>query len=201
MVKIVVFSLLLTSGCASLSSENWTSRTLIQVKHARKYEPVGAKEYKHEDKNLLVTYAPDIVDAGLSFNFVNKTDKPIKILWDDSAFINAAGGSERVLHGGVRIIDRNQSQAPSIIIPKGTLSDDIISTEHVGTDPYLSSGWSYTPICGSKNIYTHDIKDEGCAGQTFGYFITYEVDGKKQSFTVKFKYVSKELLKKPEPKA
>lgn len=189
---VVAVLTLLIVGCALPG--NYNNRTIVAVKHSRIYEPVGAKEHKYEDKNIIITYTPDIVDAGNEFQFINKTNEVLKIIWDESLYLDPSGQSTRVFHAGVKIADRDQSQVPSIIPPKGALNDFIASNSNITFTAGDYGGWVYVPICGARNSFTHDLDDSQCLGKIFGYMITYESAGKKKNVTLKFKYVSKKPL-------
>ncbi len=186
-MKCLILVMLTLTSCASFN--DYTPRTFVRTEHKRNYQPVDSKEFKVEDKNLVVTYQPDTSDAGTSFQFQNKTNSVIKILWDETVYLSPDGLSQKVFHSGVKIADRDQSLPPSILPPKSSFNDDILPTGNVR---WVASGWSYDPLCGTRANVTHMLQDDACLGQVFGYFITYEIDGKKKNLTAKFKYISKE---------
>lgn len=181
---------MLTTGCAT---GPYNATTLIQIKDIRNYEPVNAKGFEVEDKNLLIKYVPDIVDAGISLQFKNKSQKPIKIIWDEMSYISADNNSQKIFHSGVKIIDRSQSQSPTTIPPQANLDDTVIPIDSVSWE---LDNWHYKPLCGTRSIYTHELDDSMCINQTFGFYLTYEIEGKKHSLTLKYKYLSKEPLPK-----
>jgi len=182
------------SACASMYKD-YRGRTMVRVQHQRNYEPVNAKTFRVEDQYIAVEYLPDTVDSGISVKFVNKTDKAARILWDESTYMAPSGQSERIFHSGVKIADRGAPQAPSVIPPKSHLADDLIPITKVDWSSTLGN-WEYSPLCGSRSVTMHTIDDDACVGQTFGYFITYEIDGKKKNLLLKYKYASKEPLPK-----
>lgn len=183
-----------------VSAKGYTYNTLVKIE-PRKYEPINAKNFSFENKDIKAVYVPDIENSGISFNIENKTNKPIKIIWDQTTYISPFGSSQRVFHSGITIKDRNKSQPPSLIAPKTNFIDDITPTGNIswetGND-YSSGRWDYVPLCGKKSIFTLELDDSNCKGKVFGYFITYEKAGKTKSFTVKFKYISKIKVKKKE---
>lgn len=181
-VVIMIFAFV---GCASLKPQTFK----------RDYSPVNAKEFKYEDKNISFTYVPTSFDPSVPVHFVNKTDKPIKIIWDEVTFINPTGEAEKVIHEGVRLLDRNASMSPSLIPPKGNTKDAITPTSRVTWGSLYFGGpqdWQYQAICGNRkwDIVTHEIEqlDEECVGKVFGLFVTYEVDGKKYTFSARYKF-------------
>lgn len=191
-MKIFIFALvLLLGGCSTASMwEGYNMRTMVKENSNRIYESIDSKQFEFENADLKVNYSPDITDAGTSFVFKNKTKKVIKIIWDEVAYIDPSGVSHPVFHSGVQISNRSAPKVPTIIIPEGTLSDDIISIDAVD---WADNGWKYEPICGERSIYLHTLDDKNCADKLFSYFITYEIDAVKKNFTVKFKYLRSEL--------
>lgn len=156
--------------------------------YKREYAPVEAKEYKYVDKNIEFTYVPTTYAATVPVTFANKTDKPMKIIWDETTFIYPSGQSERVTHEGVRFMEKGAPQVPSIISPKSKLADTIIPVSRVNIEGLQ---WRYRVICNDPEEDSYSMNgmlhmDASCVGKIFGMFITYEIDGKKSSFTVKY---------------
>lgn len=159
--------------------------------YKRDYAPVDAKEFKYEDRNIQVVYTPVTFESGVPVIFVNKTDKPIKVIWDETSFINPSGWSEKVIHEGVKIIDRNAPMAPSMIPPKASLVDSVTPTSRIF---WSGSSWAYLMICGEQKLIPfqgYEQKDEECLGKSYGLFVTYEIDGKKNSFSIKYKMIGR----------
>ena len=52
----------------------------------------------------------------LSFALKNKTENSMKIIWDEAAYIDQNGSTQKIMHSGVKYTDRNSSQPPSVII-------------------------------------------------------------------------------------
>lgn len=187
---LIAISFLLASGCAV---SPYSKTTMVQIKDKRNFTPVEAKDFSLEDKNITIKYVPDIVEAGIDIQFINKSSKPVKIIWDESAYISSENKSQKIFHSGVKIIDRTQAQTPTVIPPLGVLDDMVLPVDNVSWE---YDTWSYKPLCGVRSIYTHELDDSGCINQTFGFYLTYELEGKKHSLTIKYKYVSKVPLPK-----
>ncbi len=183
--QLIVIGLLLLTSCASMY-EDYQGRTFVREDKLREYKPIDAKAYGIEDKNLSISYVPDIVDSGVAFTFKNKTDKAIKIIWDETVYISPLGSSEAVHHTGVTIADRSNTKPPTVIPPKATHNDEIIVNSLV---QFTGESWAYTPICGSRSVYDHSLDDQGCVNKVFGFYVTYEIDGKKNALTVKYEYL------------
>lgn len=99
----------------------------------------GKTNYKYEDDYIDISWFVN----GTQFAFVlkNKSNYSFKIPWDDVAYINTSGSTGRVMHSGVKYIDRNNSQ-PASVVPKGaSLSDIVIPTDNVYYVSGQYGGW------------------------------------------------------------
>jgi len=67
------------------------------------------------------------------FGFVlkNETKNPLKIDWDSVSYVDYFGESHKVIHSGIRYIDRNNHQTPTIIPPTSKLTDNIIPIDYI----------------------------------------------------------------------
>lgn len=77
----------------------------------------------------------------------NKSANTIKIIWDDAVFVNVDGNTSKVMHKGVKYVDRESSQGSSTIIRGSSLSDIIIPNVFVYYDESLKTwtSWAYYP--------------------------------------------------------
>ena len=80
-----------------------------------------------------------IYRAKLNFKLKNKTTSTIRIKWDDAVYVNASGSIDRVMHAGVKYINRNESQPPSSIPAGAYIDDAVIPTSVISFVPYV--GW------------------------------------------------------------
>jgi hypothetical protein len=101
-----------------------------------------------EDDLVKVSWYAD--SRNILFLVENKTDYSIKIPWDEAAFVDINGMSHRVMHSGVKYVDRSQPQAPSIIVRKGKLEDNIVPTDYVYQD---EGTWREKPLLVDKESH------------------------------------------------
>jgi hypothetical protein len=182
----------------SMPARNCNRETWVKPE-PRIYEPVGAKAFEFKTKDVVISYQPNIEGSGMNFEFVNLSKRPLKIIWDESLFVESSGQTTQVFHSGINIKDRAQSQIPSIVLPGSKFNDEIIPISRIEISPAPQFGlWAYHPICGSKTK-NWELDAKICEGQTFGYFITYEIGSKKKTAQVKFKYIG--LKSPPAPAA
>ncbi len=104
----------------------------------------GVNKYVFEDEMIRVLWFPTTYE--INFSLTNKTSHSIKIIWDDAVYVDVNGISHRVMHSGVKYIDRNNPQTPTIIVRNGSIEDLVVPTDNVF---YLSGqygGWEKKPL-------------------------------------------------------
>ena len=94
----------------------------------------GVTKYSFDDNLVNVVWL--VTNDDISFVLENKTDYSMKIIWDDAAFVDSKGQSQRVMHSGVKYTDRNNSQPPSVIVRKGKITDIVQPVDLVYLDYY-----------------------------------------------------------------
>lgn len=155
-------------SCTYTPSSNYLAHYNIGLKQVER--PVKAKErygeqkvirineegiakYSFEDEMIRVIWIPTA--PKLSFILTNKTDHSIKIVWDEAAFVDQDGMSQRVIHAGVKYIDRNSSQPPTVVVRGGTVNDLIIPSANIYYEGAYG-GWREAPLFPS--IFATDAK-------------------------------------------
>lgn len=86
------------------------------------------KTLSFEDERISVSFSIDFKE--IDFVLKNKTNDVMRILWDDVSFI-LDGKAQKVMHNGVKYIDRNNSQPPTPIPPQTSIDDMIVPIENV----------------------------------------------------------------------
>lgn len=106
-------------------------------------------EWIYEDGLIRLTFLfPEKGIKGINFSMENKTDRSIKILWNEAAYLDENNFSHRVIHYGVRYIERDQPQAPGIIIPGSKLEDIVYPADYVEWKKVLgeTKEWTGKPL-------------------------------------------------------
>lgn len=106
------------------------------------YQDQGITKYMYEDSQISISWLP--LNSQFSFNLINKSNHTMKIIWDDAVYVNENGNSQRVLHKGVKYIDRDNSQLSTIINRGSNVDDVIIPTDNIH---FVSGyGWKEFPL-------------------------------------------------------
>ena len=96
-------------------------------------------KYRYEDDYIEIIWY--VSAYKFYFDLRNKSNYTIKINWDDISYVDYDGKVGRVMHSGVKYIDRNSSQ-PATTIPKDAcIKDVLVPTENVYLIPGLYGGW------------------------------------------------------------
>ena len=107
----------------------------------------GVNKYRYEDDYIDIIWYVGL--KKFNFTLKNKSGHTLKINWDDVSYVDVKGQVGRVMHSGVKYIDRNSSQ-PSTTIPKGaSISDILLPTDNVYYISGQYGGWreSYLVPC------------------------------------------------------
>jgi hypothetical protein len=111
------------------------------------------------DDNIQICFTPTNKD--INFILKNNTNQNIKLIWDE-VLITIDSNESRVIHEGIRLIDKGKTQIPSIIYPNQTIKDIISPIENI---QWVSNeGWDQSPLfidCNYIKIqdYTKEIYD------------------------------------------
>lgn len=156
------------------------------------------------DTSSTLSYVDSLINAvftigkkDISFVMRNKTEKTMKILWDESLFIQN-GISEKVMHSGVKFIDRNQSM-PATVIPPNTLHTDIIipSNKVYWREGYYSQYGSSPGGWEQKDLFPESTEK----GTQFSVYMPMVVNGGMKDYTFNFQVGDKKTVYKEERRA
>lgn len=83
-----------------------------------------------------------VTARGFNFELKNKSEKFIKLNWDEVSYVDINGRVGRVTHNGVPLLERGASQ-PMLTIPKGAvLSDILVPTDNIKYESKGSVSWT-----------------------------------------------------------
>lgn len=126
----------------------------------------GETEVIFDEGKTKYSYCDNVINIEIfadskKFNFVlkNVSDTSIKLLWNEASFVNLNGSSCRVMHNGIKYIDRNGDQPASTIIKGAKLLDIIIPNDNVEFLDLsllgLKSEWVINDMFSSKDANGH----------------------------------------------
>ncbi len=83
----------------------------------------GIPRFYFEDDSVIIKWSPAPYDIVFILN--NKSDGPVKIIWDAARFIDENGLSHRLIHSGIGYEDRFAPHPPTVVAARGALEDFI----------------------------------------------------------------------------
>jgi hypothetical protein len=130
-------------------------------------EIVNTKEdrvsiYRYVDKYVEFTWSIDL--KRFHFDLKNKTNYSIKIPWDDVAFVNEEGEVMRLMHKGVKYIDRNSPQVAYVVPKNAMISDVLVPVDNVYYDYGEYGGWRVKPLF-REYTSSEEVQNSGIIGK------------------------------------
>jgi len=102
-------------------------------------EEEGKSKYRYEDDFIEISWF--VGSKQFYFDLKNKSNYSIKIPWDEVSYVNEKGTVMRLMHSGVKYIDRNASQPASIVPKNAAISDILLPTDHIYYVSGEYGGW------------------------------------------------------------
>lgn len=99
------------------------------------------------DEKLSFTWEIQLTHFNLSLE--NKSDKTIRVDWENSAYVNSLGNNFRVFHSGITIADRDREQMSTPIVRGSKLRDLVVPTGNVSYSTYFNR-WVYLTLLDNK---------------------------------------------------
>lgn len=87
--------------------------------------------YSYSDDNLTIKFLllNTPINIGIFTNFAfyldNKTNQQLYIDWDSCAYVDENGFSNKIIHGGVQLSKKNESQRSTMVAAQSMLADNI----------------------------------------------------------------------------
>ena len=152
---------------------------------------------KDNDKGNVegLKFSDDVIDISwsltaksLHFELYNKTQNPIKVIWDDVIFVDYEGKSNKVVHEGILYINAHDTQPPSTIAGGSHIIDRIIPSDNITFVSGYNSYWREANILPNGHYSTEQIKmfREDMINKEIKILMPIEVEGKVTNYTFAF---------------
>lgn len=135
---------------------------------------------KYKDNYISLDIIPE--EDYFRFTLNNVSSSSIKINWDDIIFIDEYNQSRRMIHSGIRYIDANDPQTPTLIARNSSINDILVPIHRLHQSSYDYS-WSVLAILNYVNEYNYYKKGTQVklilpievGNNSYEYTITYDV--------------------------
>jgi len=194
MRRFVVTVVVSLAGCSALTPyrANYELRLREVARPSAAAQQFGPQQvtpiadssgYVFEDGLVRVEWQPHPTSINVTIH--NRTEHTIRVLWDNAAFVDKDGRSNRVMHAGVPFAVRDQPQAPSVIVRGGRLEDVIIPTEYV---TLTASSWTQIPFFGvrSRGEAAADSTGKSFVGRRVQVLLPLEIQGVQNDYIFTF---------------
>jgi hypothetical protein len=132
---------------------------------------------EYSDSIVSVLFDINSDNAYIGFDMYNKLDKPIKINWDDVSYVGPSGKANRVIHNGVRYIEKDAPQAPSLIPPKTKIQESITP---VGLIYWSVNQWFINPLF-------YGYEKQGIKNKEISIYLPLEIEKEIKAYMFTFK--------------
>lgn len=102
------------------------------------------------DNNFSLTISPE--EECFRFSIKNNSSYNFKIDWNNVVFVDEHNQSQRVIHSGIRYIDADKMQQPTIVAKGSSLNDILVPAHRLYRSSYDYS-WSVLAILNYVNNY------------------------------------------------
>jgi hypothetical protein len=143
-------------------------------------KPWENRDLFFEDQAIRMSFL--LSDKQIGMVLQNKTQSPIKIDWNNISYVDTSGLAHGVIHTGVRYIERDRPQVPSVIPPAAMIEDAIVPSDHISYTSGTSGGWSSRPLFPSIISET-----DRYIGKSFSIFMPMEFDGAVKNYLFSFR--------------
>ena len=164
-IAFVSSLILLLNSCGAFSNKPSATFVLTEVNGSKE----NVANMAFVDDNIAINWSYDSKDR-FDFRLKNKTDRLIKILWDNGAYIGNTGRSNRIIHKGVKFIKKDEAQHPTSVHPQSFIDDLIIPSNIIRYSDVLEMWITGTLVGGSKEELNSYY------GQTVKVVLPIEVD-------------------------
>ena len=131
--------------------------------------PVASQELQFKDKTIGVSFS--LGEQSFQMRFENVSDVPVKIQWERAQYIDVAGLPHRLMHSGIRYVDRNNPIPDQPVAPHGVVEEAVIPVGNVFVSPQ-KNGYDIRPLLPLDN----DAAAAGLKGKSVILFIPVEVN-------------------------
>lgn len=170
--SMILFGLLLAVSLSVFTS--CAANTLAQSKVQYDFKmtkPKPSADLAYEDAFIKVNFA--ILDK-IMFKLINKTDKPIEIEWAKASYTDIDSRAHRIIHQGVRFIEKDKAPPSTVIPPSANILDTIIPADYISLD---GNAWKTDPLFESF---------DNAVGKPFGLFLPIKINGVVKNYSFRF---------------
>lgn len=149
-------------------------------------EEGGVQKYSYEDQNITITW--QILDQQFDFTLRNNSNHSAHILWDEVVYVDEFGNSGRVIHAGIKYVDKNQPMANTVVARGSMISDVIVPSDNIYMNN-IYQGWLKRNLLRSFSDKEEVLINtaEKTIGKTMKIVMPIEIQGVVNEYVFTFK--------------
>lgn len=144
----------------------------------------NALKYIFQDDYIAITWA--VTQEKFFFSLKNLTEHNIQVIWDEAVYVDVDGGSNRVMHAGVKYSEMNNTQASTTVAANSILTDVVSPTCNI----YYNSttGWTHNSLLGRFHKEQQVVIDtmQGNVGKDLKVILPIKINGIVNEYTFTF---------------
>jgi hypothetical protein len=142
-------------------------------------KPSENRELLFEDQSIKILFSVSEKQIGMVLQ--NKMDSAIRIDWNNISYVDIVGLAHGVIHTGVRYVERDRPQVPTVIPTAAMIEDAIIPSDHISYTPGSGGGWN------SRPLFPALTETDLYIGKSFSVFMPLEFDGAVKNYLFSFR--------------
>jgi len=142
--------------------------------HIKLIKPAESNELSYKDNLISISFKPNYKQ--LAFQLKNESTKPIRVIWNEASFVDVESKAHKIIHKGIKFIDKEKAMTATTIPPEAIL-DDLIAP--IDLTELVDSEWKTKEILPRKRIA--DLK-----GKVFSFFLPLVIGNIQKDYLFKF---------------
>lgn len=194
-MRRLLFCMLLVLGSASLGCAEKTYRWNTSL-----LRPAASPQNEFSDEYITIKFF--VARSSVLFALQNNSDAAIRVNWDNISFVMPDGSAKRVIHQGVRFMEKDAPMAPSTVPPGSVLRDSLSPSDYQYFVRGSGGGWEsadlFDPYMVVKKKFQaprQEIDPDKWKGKTFDIFFPIETKGIQKDYTFTIQLNSMEVSK------
>ena len=159
---------------------------------------VGRERSRFEDGLVAIEWEP--TPSAFHLKIINKSDKPIAIVWDDAAYIDENGQKHRIINSKVIHEHREKPQRPSVVEPGAQFKESLRSADNVVYQTGINAGFRERPFfpTSGSNQEKLNLQTSPLIKKTVSVNLPFNVNGEKYAYMFIFELANINIVKEKE---
>ena len=143
-------------------------------------------------QNTSLNYRDDIMNISwnlqrnlINFTLHNKAASSTKVLWDDMAFVGIDGKSKRVIHQGIKYNEKENPQAPTVVMRDSRVTDLLIPSSNIYYNQSLKK-WSAHALVNDIMFSPEDETTQHASGKKIKILLPIIINEKRYEYQFVF---------------